>query len=285
MHRSAYPHVPPGRCHISSTQQNPLREKKEEKKRLQAQIEQPISRKCMTSNQSWCDRRVEHSVNLDHAGALAASDWPQPLWTGDVVFSPGNEVCRRSTIEQGPGRIFQELRRLAGTWLLTRTCVTKEDNVIRSSALRVFGGAIAPARRVPLTQRHFTAMATESLREVQGDAGRVPHMDGVAQGGRKRRKLHGRAFYESIGSPKLVLAPMVEQSEFVCRRENPVYHQMLTRLATGMANALAIVPSAFRAKVPPSIHPHVPLEDVRRKEQLPRSTLPTSQVQCPVTRR
>jgi tRNA-dihydrouridine synthase 1 len=30
-----------------------------------------------------------------------------------------------------------------------------------------------------------------------------------------RVKLHGRAFYESIGSPKIVLAPMVEQSEFV----------------------------------------------------------------------
>jgi tRNA-dihydrouridine synthase 1 len=31
----------------------------------------------------------------------------------------------------------------------------------------------------------------------------------------KKAKLHGRAFYESIGSPKIVLAPMVEQSEFV----------------------------------------------------------------------
>jgi tRNA-dihydrouridine synthase 1 len=30
-----------------------------------------------------------------------------------------------------------------------------------------------------------------------------------------RPKLHGRAFYESIGSPKIILAPMVEQSEFV----------------------------------------------------------------------
>jgi len=29
------------------------------------------------------------------------------------------------------------------------------------------------------------------------------------------KKLHGRAFYESIGSPKFVLAPMVDQSEFV----------------------------------------------------------------------
>ena len=33
--------------------------------------------------------------------------------------------------------------------------------------------------------------------------------------GRKKVKLHGRAFYESIGSPKFVLAPMVDQSEFV----------------------------------------------------------------------
>lgn len=29
------------------------------------------------------------------------------------------------------------------------------------------------------------------------------------------KKLHGRAFYESIGSPKYVVAPMVDQSEFV----------------------------------------------------------------------
>jgi len=40
--------------------------------------------------------------------------------------------------------------------------------------------------------------------------------NGAAQSNGKRRKLHGRAFYESIGSPKLILAPMVEQSEFVC---------------------------------------------------------------------
>jgi tRNA-dihydrouridine synthase 1 len=30
------------------------------------------------------------------------------------------------------------------------------------------------------------------------------------------KKLHGRAFYESIGSPKHIIAPMVDQSEFVC---------------------------------------------------------------------
>ncbi|TVY55790.1 tRNA-dihydrouridine(16/17) synthase [NAD(P)(+)] [Lachnellula cervina] len=31
------------------------------------------------------------------------------------------------------------------------------------------------------------------------------------------QKLHGRAFYESIGSPKFILAPMVDQSEFAWR--------------------------------------------------------------------
>jgi hypothetical protein len=29
------------------------------------------------------------------------------------------------------------------------------------------------------------------------------------------QKLHGRAFYESIGSPKMIVAPMVDRSEFV----------------------------------------------------------------------
>lgn len=31
--------------------------------------------------------------------------------------------------------------------------------------------------------------------------------------------LRGRAFYESIGSPKFVVAPMVDQSEFVCAQQ------------------------------------------------------------------
>lgn len=53
----------------------------------------------------------------------------------------------------------------------------------------------------------------------------------------KPRKLHGRAFYESIGSPRLVLAPMVEQSEFAWR--------LLTRSflpASQQQNLLAYTP-------------------------------------------
>lgn len=38
----------------------------------------------------------------------------------------------------------------------------------------------------------------------------------AAKGAEPSKKLHGRAFYESIGSPKFIVAPMVDQSEFVC---------------------------------------------------------------------
>jgi tRNA-dihydrouridine synthase 1 len=58
-------------------------------------------------------------------------------------------------------------------------------------------------------------MAASTVLETSGTSG-TTHGNGAPQENGKRRKLHGRAFYESIGSPKLVLAPMVEQSEFVC---------------------------------------------------------------------
>jgi hypothetical protein len=60
--------------------------------------------------------------------------------------------------------------------------------------------------------RKFTAMAALES-PAQDDAVTVP---GSAQSLIPRpQKLFGRAFYESIGSPKVIVAPMVNQSEFV----------------------------------------------------------------------
>lgn len=43
----------------------------------------------------------------------------------------------------------------------------------------------------------------------------APAVTETAASNGRPKKLHGRAFYESIGSPKHVVAPMVDQSEFV----------------------------------------------------------------------
>lgn len=53
-------------------------------------------------------------------------------------------------------------------------------------------------------------MATETVLSAPAQSNGTTTANGT------KPKLHGRAFYESIGSPKLILAPMVEQSEFVC---------------------------------------------------------------------
>ena len=63
----------------------------------------------------------------------------------------------------------------------------------------------------------------------------------------KHTKLHGRAFYNSIGCPKFVVAPMVDQSEFVWSR--PLSSQFLITDAltgiVGMAYANQILYATF----------------------------------------
>lgn len=54
-------------------------------------------------------------------------------------------------------------------------------------------------------------------------------------------KLHGRAFYESLGSPKMILAPMVDRSEFVCAYTVAGKFHILTVL--GLAHAQPFVPA------------------------------------------
>lgn len=55
----------------------------------------------------------------------------------------------------------------------------------------------------------------------------APSPMGTALKPGSKPKLHGRAFYESLGSPKFVVAPMVDQSEFV-GRNHPWQHGCLT---------------------------------------------------------
>ncbi|KAJ4341285.1 tRNA dihydrouridine synthase [Ascochyta clinopodiicola] len=60
-------------------------------------------------------------------------------------------------------------------------------------------------------------MASETAPSVQTHGDSKSNGNGTALAQGSKAKLHGRAFYESIGSPKLILAPMVEQSEFAWR--------------------------------------------------------------------
>lgn len=70
-----------------------------------------------------------------------------------------------------------------------------------------------PGWRIPI-RRYFVSMASTDSDRVVAGPGTNP--DAAAKP-KPKPKLHGRAFYESIGSPKYVVAPMVDQSEFVCR--------------------------------------------------------------------
>lgn len=83
---------------------------------------------------------------------------------------------------------------------------------------RISGGAlaVAPTGTFRSLTRLFATMSTETGSSAPA------HSNGVATANGTKTKLHGRAFYESIGSPKMILAPMVEQSEFVCLFKSPL---------------------------------------------------------------
>jgi hypothetical protein len=86
---------------------------------------------------------------------------------------------------------------------------------IASAQLLASAGRPAGLRKIlnPLLKPRPLTMTAGSTGELAG----TPI---TSNGNGTKPKLHGRAFYESIGSPKTVLAPMVDQSELVCANAN-----------------------------------------------------------------
>lgn len=105
------------------------------------------------------------------------------------------------------------------------------------------------------------AQSNSSIESMNGNSVQSSSSDG-------RKKLHGRAFYESIGSPKFVLAPMVDQSEFVCLTLHCTGRNILT--AIGLANANPLLHATFLPSRYPCIYTHAARPHVQRNSQIPR---------------
>lgn len=89
--------------------------------------------------------------------------------------------------------------------------VPKLDSVLRQ-AFRLAASAKAPGH-LSLWSRTIASM---TISQTKSEANEPPTPASTnPPSPAKRRKLTGRAFYESLGSPKMILAPMVDQSEFV----------------------------------------------------------------------
>jgi hypothetical protein len=97
--------------------------------------------------------------------------------------------------------------------------ITTDSKVALS---RYFPGLWAGTRRINSAQAHrivsgaeTALMATSTGSTSNGTPAGSSYTTALALPGALKKKLHGRAFYNSIGSPKFILAPMVDQSEFV----------------------------------------------------------------------
>lgn len=88
-----------------------------------------------------------------------------------------------------------------------------------------------------LSSAHRAGVGTGSVniaRNILSAAGLATMTEAAAP-----QKLHGREFWKSIGSPNVILAPMVDQSEFVCMVL--LTSSVLLICLTGMENAHAIL--------------------------------------------
>ena len=77
--------------------------------------------------------------------------------------------------------------------------------------------------RIPWTFRSCPLLDRKMEKHYEPPAGKCAASEGILSPPLARKKLTGRAFYESLGSPKMILAPMVDQSEFVGNSLLPVF--------------------------------------------------------------
>lgn len=162
------------------------------------------------------------------------------------------------------------------------------SSAILPLSLKRFGGIIAPATAF-VQRRQFGIMAVApSTAQLQNHREIRSESIGSTQQNGTSKKLHGRAFYESIGSPKLILAPMVEQSEFVCLLQYCIFLSGAvteSRSLLGVETAFPLLPTSFTTTQSPSVYAHVSFQDVWRKVKLPRLALPAPKVCSTISRR
>lgn len=99
----------------------------------------------------------------------------------------------------------------------------------------------------------------------------VPSLPMIAPGSppEKRRKLTGREFYVSLGSPQAVIAPMVDQSELVTYVLIPPPPSTYFNIILGVATPLqATLTSKY-----PLLHPNATFPPLRIYPYLPRAVL------------
>ena len=101
-----------------------------------------------------------------------------------------------------------------------------------------------------------------------------PIMNGNGVPADRTSKLHGRAFYESIGSPQYVLAPMVDQSEFVPLTSTVDDRILITII--GLENVNPLLHALYLTSGSTRIFTHAPRSDVQRNLQIPRLAFPTT---------
>jgi hypothetical protein len=140
---------------------------------------QPCRRFSLLLQSTVCQIHPLQASSSLHLTSLSRIFLSRSFWYRSVALS------QISALEHTPLKIANTLlSRLHGAWTRSRLFSSAETYFILHSPINV--------------SKTNRSMATASLS--------------------KPAKLHGRAFYESIGSPMMIVAPMVDRSEFVSTR-------------------------------------------------------------------